>query len=972
MLISPIKLNIADQLLPNILKLQGTFMKRFHYLFIGLLFILTTVAHENETIKKIEDAFQSGQINYEQALLQKFYSGFNQSKLDDKFFTTSSSPQKCATHLIAEFRNNLDKLSNETVDIITEMITPAVRKKNNSVTAETYISPYGKFELTYSTSGTHRVPAEDLDNNGIPDYVEFVANYFDHSWKVLIDTLGFKPIPLNPGEYYQISFEDMPYYGYTTWTNTSAGTEIVMHNNYNGFPPNSDPDGNVLGAAKVTAVHEFKHAIQFIYNNWGEPGWFIEADATWSEDIGFDQTNDYYNYLGSSQITSPGRGLAQGDGYEDNLYFHFFTEKYGDDTNREIWERREQFNESVYSSVGNMLQNYGAFFDEAFLEYYTWLYNTGNRYNPNLPGFGEAESYPNPSLCSNILSLPAENSGCTRGALSGSFIVYNSQNQNQYLQLLMDTPSGNNQLAVIKIYTDQTAETEFYELNNNTQFDLFVQPKLSEIDQLIIIPVVTSTTGSSFAYSYSLDAFQTAVIQHTPFLDTENSGDIEFIVNLETPQNLAYVDSLKVFYQINNIGFESMQLLPTGNLNEYSAILLNPGDDVQIDYYFRIADQLDQKVHLPESAPDSTFSFYIGADNQFPQIVHNSLNGTPKYNFPLYVYANVSDNIGLDSVYIEYRLNEDEWVKEEMISLGNNYYVSLLQFVPDDLSTGDLVDYKITAVDNSSNNNKTILPENNFFRIDVTNGFYYSNKPNIEIREHILASTNDTLSITDEINIEDINVYFKSDHPKFSDLHIRLYDPLGNEYDLVNRDWFETENENAGSPSIIFDQEAYFNFGETLLIDLDSAKGSFAPVDADLTQLYGTSTLGDWRLRVYDKGMNSIVGNWLEWGLIIKGEGTTNVEDENEILVKEYQLYQNYPNPFNPSTQIKFAIPQAGIVTVKVYDIIGREVTTVVNDNLNSGTHEVVFNANNLSSGIYFVRMASQNFTSTKKIMLIK
>ena len=72
----------------------------------------------------------------------------------------------------------------------------------------------------------------------------------------------------------------MDYYGYTSFNNTSAGTEIVMHNSFSGFPTNTDPEGNALGAAKVTAVHEFKHAIQFVYNQWSEPGWFIEADAT--------------------------------------------------------------------------------------------------------------------------------------------------------------------------------------------------------------------------------------------------------------------------------------------------------------------------------------------------------------------------------------------------------------------------------------------------------------------------------------------------------------------------------------------------------------------------------------------------------------------------------------------------------------------------------------------------------------------
>ncbi len=947
-------------------------MKRFHYLFFGLLFLLTTVAHENETIKKIEEAYQLGKINYEEALLQKFYSGFDRSKLNDEFSVYSQSIQKCATHLIAEFKNNSDKLSDETIRIIEKLIVPKVTKTNNSNTTSTYISPYQKFELTYTTSGTHRVPSQDLDNNGIPDYVERVAEYFDHSWRVLIDTLGFKPIPLGPGEYYQIGFENMGYYGYTMPDGSNAMSYIMMHNNYEGFPNNSDPDGNVLGAAKATAIHEFKHAIQRIYNRWREPGWFIEADATWSEDIGFDLTNDYYNYLRDSQIREPGRGLAQGDGYEDNLFFHFFTEKYSIHTNREIWERREQFNESVFSSVNNMLANYGAFFDQAFAEYFTWLFNTGNNYNPNLPGFGEATFYPTSLHCNLITSLPVESTGCSRDALSGNFLIFDSQNQNKYLQVLLDTPNGNNYAGVLTIYTDGTTNVEFFELSNSTELDLFVQPKLTDIERFVVIPVVTSTTGSGFSYEYKFDAFQTAVFTHTPFADTESTGDLEFIVTVETPQNLAYLDSLRFFYQINQSGYQELELNPTGNIDEYSVTISDPGAEIQFDYYFKIADELGEKIFYPHLGPDSTFSFFIGIDLIAPVIVHNSLIGTPKYNFPLYVYSRVTDNIGLDSVYLEYRVNENEWIKKEMIFLGNDIFISTINLLPEELTTGDLIDYKLTAVDISSNSNVATKPESNFFRFDVAEGTYFYSEPNIAIREHIIASTNDTISVTDEITIEDINIYFKSDHPRFSDLHIRLYDPSGNQYDLVNRDWFETENENAGSPSIIFDQDAYFTFDEAVLVDADSATGTFAPVHSDLTQLNGTSALGDWRLRVFDKGINDIKGNWLEWGLIIKGHGTTSVDDKDDTLVNEYQLFQNYPNPFNPTTRIKYQVASIEKVIIKVYDILGREITTLVNEVKSPGTYEVYFNASNLTSGVYFYQLTSNGFSQTKKLLLLK
>lgn len=952
-------------------------MKRILAL-LGLLSLFLTInAHNNETIKKITEAYQSGQINYEEAILQKFYTVFDQSNLKSEYLVTSQSVVKCATHLVSEYRKNRSELSEKTRSIIDQFINAELKKSNNNTVQATYISPYQKFELNYSTSGSNAVPAQDLDNSGIPDYVERVAEYFDHSWRVLIDTLGFKEIPLNVGEYYQISFENMGAYGYTTWNGSSAGTEIVMHNTYQGFPSNTDPDGNVLGAAKVTAVHEFKHAIQFVYNNWGEPGWFIEADATWSEDIGFDLTNDYYNYLGASQIRQPGRGLANGDGYEDNLFFHFFTEKYGDNTNREIWERREQFNESVYSSVDNMLSNYGAFFDEAFAEYYTWLYNTGNRYNPNLPGFGEAADYPSSVICATIDSLPNVDTGCDRDALSANFLVFNSQQQNQFLQVLLDTPQGNNYAAVITLYTGDSTAVDYYELDNNSQFDLFVQPKLEEIEQIIVIAAATSTSGSSFDYVYSFDAFQTAEFSHTPFMDTESNGDVEFVVNVETPQNLAYIDSLRLFYQLNGGGYQSQQLTATGNTDEYSATISDLGTDVQIDYYFRIADQLEQEIFFPAAAPDSVFSFYIGADEESPVVTHNSLTGTPKYNFPLPVYAEVTDNISLDSTFLEYRINEGDWIKNTMISIDNDIYYGSIDLDSSEVFEGDLIDYRIIAVDGSSNKNRTQLPESDFFSLEAANGKFYKSLQPISIpqTETFLFAAKDTITIEEDYTIDDLNVFVKIDSLLLSELVIDLYDPNGNKFALYNRDWDGTSKANAAEPSIIIDQEAYFNFENAVLLDILSARGTFAPVNADLSLLNGNSSIGDWVIRIYDAASNENTGNLLEWGLIIKSDDLTGVEFEHEQLVSSFILSQNYPNPFNPSTQIRYSLPEAGNVAIKVYDILGNEVATLVNENQAAGQHSVTFNSadhGELSSGIYFVRMTSQNFSDVKKIMLIK
>lgn len=96
------------------------------------------------------------------------------------------------------------------------------------------------------------------------------------------------------------------------------------------------------------------------------------------------------------------------------------------------------------------------------------------------------------------------------------------------------------------------------------------------------------------------------------------------------------------------------------------------------------------------------------------------------------------------------------------------------------------------------------------------------------------------------------------------------------------------------------------------------------------------------------------------------------VQEISSNVPKQYELYPNYPNPFNPSTVIQYALPKASHVVVKVYDVLGREVTTLVNSKEAAGVYKVHFNMDNYASGVYFVRMSAGNYVHTEKMMLLK
>jgi len=97
----------------------------------------------------------------------------------------------------------------------------------------------------------------------------------------------------------------------------------------------------------------------------------------------------------------------------------------------------------------------------------------------------------------------------------------------------------------------------------------------------------------------------------------------------------------------------------------------------------------------------------------------------------------------------------------------------------------------------------------------------------------------------------------------------------------------------------------------------------------------------------------------------------TDIEDEDSNPV-DYYLSQNYPNPFNPTTKITYGVPQSSFIELKVYDSIGNEIVTLVNEQKSAGAYEVEFDAGNLTSGVYLYRMQAGNFNDTKKFLLLK
>jgi hypothetical protein len=107
-------------------------------------------------------------------------------------------------------------------------------------------------------------------------------------------------------------------------------------------------------------------------------------------------------------------------------------------------------------------------------------------------------------------------------------------------------------------------------------------------------------------------------------------------------------------------------------------------------------------------------------------------------------------------------------------------------------------------------------------------------------------------------------------------------------------------------------------------------------------------------------------------GISYYGPIITGIKPVVSTVPTSYALEQNYPNPFNPVTKINFEIAKQGLVSLKVYNVVGREVITLVNEVKSPGIYSIDFDASELSSGVYFYKISAENYIETKKMMLVK
>ncbi|MDG5767040.1 T9SS type A sorting domain-containing protein [Balneolales bacterium ANBcel1] len=316
----------------------------------------------------------------------------------------------------------------------TKALLAASKTSTDTTGLKSYISDSGIFRILYTTEGRDSVPAVYTLNPDVPDHVIQTAHYADSSYRYQVETLGFTDPTVRrvndcrewgDGSHQDtmitIRYSDFGFYG--TFSRERP-FEIVVHSNFDGFPPNDYQDHR-LGALKATIAHEFKHAIQYATNCFrgdaGNTSW-LEMDATMMENIVHPDVNDYYNYIDepwslfrSPESTVPSSSVSRS--YSHVTWSLFYAEHYGISYWVDVWDRiRDNHYLPFIEAMSAELVNRGDNFESALIRNHLWHMAPADYTSaadmPGEPdpvvyyGFSEQGRYPAAGMYAQYTNLP--------------------------------------------------------------------------------------------------------------------------------------------------------------------------------------------------------------------------------------------------------------------------------------------------------------------------------------------------------------------------------------------------------------------------------------------------------------------------------------------------------------------------------------------------------------------------------------
>ncbi|MBI5473112.1 MAG: S8 family serine peptidase [Ignavibacteriae bacterium] len=483
-------------------------------------------------------------------------------------------------------------------------------------------------------------------------------------------------------------------------------------------------------------------------------------------------------------------------------------------------------------------------------------------------------------------------------------------------------------------------------------------------------------------------------IEHTSPGNTSDTIARQITVRLKS--RIPFLaDSTRIWYGVNGVISGSAPLSQMGSTTSYRASIPFLGRNVNVTYYVRAK---NDSVAVRSPLGTGFYSYQVNNDNAGPAITHTPRGNVAVTAWPPRLSAVVTDITNPIGVTLEYKLNG---VAKSPIALTSpdSVYADTLNIARNTLRDNDLVEYRFKAMDLSGN--ISYSPSTDYHQFRVKNATHVENM--FEVNNASFTATNDWeygvrggASPAPNSGTKYWATKLASNYttgPKLSSLTTPAYNVYSNRATFSFYNWFEAESRFDGG-----NVKASVNGGAFQLLTpvggypIESILGTFSNPLAGQPG-YANTSGSQWKKQTFDlTGLASEGGTiairfdfgsgsdtrtyrgWYIDDFVSDGFGTGGPLDVNNQpeLPKKFSLEQNYPNPFNPSTRIAFTIQVSGFTSLKVYDVLGREVATLVDGPMAAGTHGVVLEANRLSSGTYFYKLQSGSNTSVKKLMLVK
>jgi hypothetical protein len=503
-----------------------------------------------------------------------------------------------------------------------------------------------------------------------------------------------------------------------------------------------------------------------------------------------------------------------------------------------------------------------------------------------------------------------------------------------------------------------------------------------------------NSTGTYQTWTATIDLGPS--INHTPLTNTEQTTGTRQVLAQITPAGSGIIPSqTKLFFTKNPSLFtDSVVMTNSGGTNWTANLTLSGAGTYR--YYLRTIDSMNRVATAPGGAPSIFYSFVASPDTVKPVITHTPLTNVPKVNWPVSVSANVTDNIGVDSVWVRwYKNNTGTGIKHfKLLPTGGSNFSALFNSVNADVAVGDSIFYKVFAKDISAAHNvdSTALYQFKIInQVTVTIGTgttatgwpYYT---------FYMDSRTDMLYLGSEIGVPAPGAYItqigfdvvSAASQVMNGFQIKMQNTTATTISgFTSTGWTTAYNGTYSVPGtgwqlVTLQTPFYYTGGSNLLIEIcfnnssytsNSTVNGTAATNRNKHQHSDLSS-GDGCTAITSPG--STYTTLPNVRLIMNPGPPLGITQNGNEIPSKYELAQNYPNPFNPTTKINFAIPKQGMVTLKVYDVLGREVANLVNEVKTAGNYIVDFDASALSSGVYFYKLDVNGFSDVKRMMLIK